>query len=638
MILCPKCNAELSDDAKFCAACGAKIGEGTNLENAVGNAVPDMVKAPEHVDLEQAEVRKKSKKGIVIGGILVAVILVAIVAIRGTILEGGTQETQDRYALYLKDNEIYITDFEEKNKSTQVTSRLWEESVAGASEYSFAFASSCHISDAAGIVFYPDKLDSISSDFNLYYKKLDDLDGEATKIDSNVVTYSVNNQGNVVTYLKEDTLCQYYLKDETKEKVRSDIRYYKVSDDGKIILCLSTDGAIYVQVEGQDAEKMVGDISSLEYVSEDLSTVWYVRDEALYRQKVGFDREKIAEDVLEVVHIYDSGECYYLTSGDEITVADFMADELWDLFEDTDDVAFFLNELWYNDGEEEVLLSENLVDMNYECASKVPTILYVTLDATDFRVVTYDDYYRLGFDGVYDMMQDSYEHIKEYSSFYVADGDAISELEELPLDQMEEVGLGDDGTYMYYFVDGSLYIVPIENGASNEPVLYDEDVVYVDSSSSLENMLYYKDDSYDMYLNKTCVDYDIYTLCVERTSGGNVFYLMDYSHEKYTGTLKMYDGKEKITIAEDVSTEYRALSDDKVLYLSDYNASKNRGELYLWEDGEKEKIAEDVNGFISTLDWEYNYVWSSSSRLPIAIDNNWESGSASYSGYNSGYN
>lgn len=670
MVRCPKCNTELADNAKFCSSCGAKIVEESTLtqsdedltvsetpvtaeagltdadtvaadtvvaDTAVADAAIADTAAADTViaDTTAASVvpqpaeKKSFKKPALIGCLFAVMILLAVAATILFSTESSVQEAQGRYALYLKDSEIYLTDFLKKNKSTQISSELYEDANTNESLWIGGMVSSIsYISYPGGKIFYPDNLDSLYGEFNLYYKELAHLDEEAVKLDSDVTVYTVNENGTIVTYLKDASLYQYQVKDETKEKVKSDIQYYKVSGDGKTLIYMSTDGSIYYQSNGNDAEKLVSDITSLEYVNDDLSTVWYMRDDALYKQKIGSDREKIATDVDKVIQIYDSGEAYYLTAGEEIIVADFLSDDLLEYFDDTDDVLLNLYAACYYDGTEEIVLSKTCLEQGNVAASDVPVLMYCSTDADIMNIeqMTLKDYWTMEYDDFISTIQDRMNQVCDEDAIrvYVAAGDTCAEVFSGILEVMD-AGVFDDGTGMWYMEDGDLYTVSIENGQINEPELYDEDVSKVNSLSNMQTMMYYKDCNDDtgcgdLYINGNCVDYDVFTYGERQSVDRNLFYLTDYNSKKKLGTLKMYDGNDKATIAEDAyPIVWVALSDDKVLYLSDYNNSRYFGELYLWNGDKAEKIDDDVSWIAEDGDSEYRY-WLNSCSFPVAVE------------------
>ncbi|WP_101877816.1 zinc-ribbon domain-containing protein [Lachnoclostridium edouardi] len=213
MKICPNCGEQTSAEFKFCQKCGAEIGEKAEMSVKSGKLpiVP--------------------KKIILFGGIF-AIGVLAVILI--TFLSVGSKGEKN-YGLYMKDREIYYTDFSDKH-AIEITSRLlsgeeiYDYNPSAASLFlgrEFAFSSD------GKRLFYPDKLDSFGSGISLYYRDINKPEKEPSKIDSNIIIYSINEAGNQVIYIKgsEGNL---YLHDLTeKEKIASGVVGFKTADDCK---------------------------------------------------------------------------------------------------------------------------------------------------------------------------------------------------------------------------------------------------------------------------------------------------------------------------------------------------------------------------------------------------------------------
>lgn len=122
-----------------------------------------------------------------------------------------------------------------------------------------------------------------------------------------------------------------------------------------------------------------------------------------------------------------------------------------------------------------------------------------------------------------------------------------------------------------------------------------------------------KDISYrfagELYVNKNRIDYDVNPESVEYLSDiGKVFYLADLNVDKKSGTLKVYDGKEAVKIADDVYYDFFVTPDGRVACLQDYSLKYYQGELYEWADGEKRKIDDDVSCIIKITPVDRDYI------------------------------
>ena len=363
MAICPNCHKELSDEARFCNECGTKIesqepapvaeeaapvveevtpvveevtpvaeeapaeeaapaAEETPLEEPVFEAEPGQEEAPKKKGLPfDIAGLLKNKLVLLIGaGVLAAILLLVIILI----CAGGSKKAP---ILFLKDKEIFLTQAS-KIKPWQVTDKLADTDSVDRKQIAAAnwrLGSLTYLTNDGKTLFYPDKIDGGVS---IYYRSTTSAKKEAEKLDSDIQSYAVNDTGKKVVYLKTDgALYRHNLKD--KDKIASDVQTYRVSDDLKRIIFLTVEGDLYVQVQGKEKEKMASDVSTICSVDDDLKEVYYLSEDVLYKQKVGKDKEKIADEVSDVIHIYESGELYYISITDEqIKASDFLEDDL----------------------------------------------------------------------------------------------------------------------------------------------------------------------------------------------------------------------------------------------------------------------------------------------------------------------
>ncbi len=285
--------------------------------------------------------KKGSKKWIGISAVIVAVI--AVVAAAAVALPMFVGKSASNYTFYLKDRELFYSDFS-KQGAQQVTDRLSSD-VSAADLISVADDFSCFmtVSKDGKTLFFADKIDTFDDGFNLYYRNTDRPNQEATKIDYNVVYYWANDNATVVTYLKSDgdlknnsdfDLYQYDLKKMDKTKIDSGLKNLysiRASKDGEKLVYLNDDQDLYLKDGNKDKEKLDSNVSSLENVSKDFSTVYYRRNDLLFKKTVGGDRVKLASDVSAVLKFYHSGEAYYLKKSNEsVALSDYVYDDMKD--------------------------------------------------------------------------------------------------------------------------------------------------------------------------------------------------------------------------------------------------------------------------------------------------------------------
>lgn len=559
------------------------------------------------------------------------------------------------YGLYIKDSELFFTDL--KNEAWQISSRFVDDGDIEDEDlaiYGYGLAAYTKVSSDGSLIFFPDKIEEKDDGCNLYYRRTDDSNAEATKIDSDVTIYSVTPSASVVTYIKgagEDrNLYQYSIKNDEKEKIASSVSDHYVSEDGSKILYMNVDGNLYFKSSGDEKEKIASDITSIVYHTEDFTTVYYIKDEALYKHPIGADREKIDSDISKVIQVYESGEVYYLKKDLEAqTLMDFVVDDMektdadapskapskprsynyytteeyekayakyeqdYEAYyakESRDEVRAYLPEaplshsvysLYYYNGSEKNIITEAFADgIDAVAATEKPVISYVAYNQKDFnklklsQITTYDD--------IVNFTEKVETALFSSSDRYVTIGDTASVVEQ---ENATALRINESGTTVYFIDDipegknaGDLYSVSVIDNTVGNPEVYDSDV-YSGACFFLsdEQFLYfkdYKDGNGDLYLNKAKVDYDVnFSNLSYNSESGKIYYVTDWDSEKSYGTLKEYVNGEPAKIADDVYA-YVYTPDGKVMYLYDYSLKYYAGELYLWDNGESKKIDDDV--------------------------------------------
>lgn len=237
MIVCPKCNAELEDDTKFCGNCGSPIyetifcpncGEQTSSEFAFcehcGAAVGGQPAVTPAAAASAA--KKKVSPTLLIAAVAGCAAIALLVMVVPKLFSGGKSENV--YSLYMKDREIFYNDLKKKTTPLQMTSQLIDADKNQYSNKNLADSSSTlgryiHMSQDGKLLFFPDKISTSSGGFNLYYKEIHKSKAEAVKIDSDIVSYTVNDAATIVTYLKDGNLYQYKIAKDTKDKIAGNI-------------------------------------------------------------------------------------------------------------------------------------------------------------------------------------------------------------------------------------------------------------------------------------------------------------------------------------------------------------------------------------------------------------------------------
>ena len=615
-MFCPYCKKEIEDDSLFCSFCGSRIEVTTEKDKLFSEKHPnyDEQKSTEFAStlrcgaskaekseeepvtvLDTPETPKTKKqlphKAVMFGAIGIAVIAVLIIAIS---LFSDVGKSNDNVVLYIKEQEIFVSDLKKGSKAWQLTSRLIGEESPISSRYedveyaSDVLSVSTCVSEDGKYIFFPDKIGDADCDGSkLYYREVDKPEGEAIKIDSEVRDYTFNTAATLVSYLKgeEENLYQYKIDEGSKCKIASGVIDYWVSDDGSKTCYLSDDDSLYLKYTDKDKEIIARKVSSVEYLNDEITTIYYIKNDSLYKQVEGEDRIKIAPDVHSVLKIYDSGEIYYLKSEPE---------ELLPMDKGTIEQPVY--SLCYFNGTEETVITDTFVeydieyDNSYEIAENAAVIAYEAYDQS---------------------------HLE--SERYIAVKDTATVVEQQ--ENATDFTINADGTIVYYIDNilndkdyGELYRIDITNGVIGKPELYDFDVSSICCFVNGSKLQYFKDyktsENYDdsedeMYIDKVRVGNDV-TVYHNYKPGyyddcDKVFYLTDWDNDKKCGTLKVYQGDKVTKIADDVY-DYVVTNEGRAIYLSDYSLQYHMGELSEWNKGKTRKIDDDVMSIIPLME------------------------------------
>lgn len=640
-LFCPQCGSPSHPDAAFCKSCGSSLINNTKTgEKKNEKKNNDAEKTT--TEKKQKEYRQKNpKKGLILAGtgIIIAAALVCIFIF----LRGNTGGSSRNYAMYVKDKELYYTDFSNKDP-WQITSRLADDSSFDNYDLSsgaYILGNACRLSKDGSLLFFPDRINYSDDGYSLYYRNANRPKEEAVKIDSDVISYSVSDDASAITYLKNGTLYQYDRKKEDKQKIASDIQSYYVSDDGRTILYMNMEDILYRTVKGGEREKLDSDLSRLNYVSEDLSTVFYIKEDTLYKKENDEEKVKISSDVYDVIKAYDSGEIYYIKSEtSEVPLSSYVYDDRKEAdaamqepvspgwtdpdyeakyeayrkeFEEfneklnRDYAREYLAEekieqttysLCYYNGEEESMISDTFTNFSYVCAADTPVITYMAYDRSEDITVKFSE-----MEDIYSISDMVAEALRSGAERYVAVGSVSAALDQ---DKTEHFCISADGKTLYYLDEipedknyGELYQVSISSsGELGTPELYDSDVctdnIYFIGENKLLYFKDYKNDKGELYINQEQVDYDVNAYSIRYNENtDSITYFIDWSSEKNYGTLKTYTKKDAQKIADDVYT-YNVLPNGNVLYLYDYSQKYYHGDLYLWNKKDAEKLDDGV--------------------------------------------
>lgn len=678
MINCPNCRKPLDDNVRFCDSCGAQVHPtvqcpncgkespaeyafcqycGSPLKAAVSaNAAP--VAAPAATASEPAPTASaapaspaaasvpltapaapaapaaapfaapaapvaKPRKKIPAKWIGLGAAVVAVIAVIAVVLSMFVGKSAANYSFYIKDKELFYTDFS-KNGIQQVSSSL----SGGVSQSSLINQSSylgfyITLSNDGKTMFFVDKISSSDDGANLYYRRANRANQEPTKIDSDVMLYWLNDDATVVTYLKGDgdaDLYQYRLKKMEKTKIDSAVDDVRVSADGKKLIYLNEEGGLYLKDGKKDKEKLDSDVETLACVSADFSTVYYCKDDALFKKAAGGDRVKLASDISSVLGVYESGEAYYLKKFEEtLTLSDYVDDDFketdaamtkptypsypysWN-YDDRDEYeaayeayqqayeqyqedsqAYREKEtrdrlrtrladytmkqtdysLCYADESGETVLTDAYVEYSATVASQNATAVFKAYNRTAVDKVKLSEV-RSASD-VKDMVESA---LSDSTTFYAAAKGSATAIEQTYPDNFR-ISQNGDTVYFVSTADGKadtgdLYKMAVSDGKVQAAELYDTDVI----------------GTYAAFL-----------------SNGRFAYFKNIKQSK--GELYI----DKAKVDDDVSYEYFNYSfgyfekNDTLAYFTDYNSGKEYGTLKVYKDGKVTKVADEAHRF-----------------------------------------
>lgn len=562
MPVCPNCRIESDTTSDTCPICGAPLPKTVQNEEPQSDAENQgSEKTKPSVFSKLLSIPKKTLLISCIIGILVIALVITLFSF--AINSSGT-----KYALYIKDKEIFYSDFS-KSGTWQMTSNLdssgeADNSILADSSYELNYTT--FLSKDGKILFFPDRVGKTDNGISLYYRYVDKPKKEAVMIDDDIYGYTVNDSASLVTYAKisddeypvyrtetpqrKYTLYQYDMKKGDKEKLSGNIKRFTASDNGKKIIYQDTDDNIYLWISGKNTEKIGNQVESVSCITKDLKTVYYVKDDTLYKVTEGKEKKRIVDNAINVIKVYDTGEVYFINSK---------------------------GELCYLNGQEIKKVAASLDNLLFDVADSSPVIIY-TAD----------------------------------QKRYIAVGAVTTEIT-TGNEKYFSFRIDSDGKTIYFHAQmegndyGNLYKITVSKGKAKEPELYDTDVY--DSSLrflTAGQLMYYKnhnDDTGcgDLYINKAKIDQDVDPRSILYHEKSKKLLYCTVGENK---TLKIYEIGRVKEIANDVY-DYDILPSGHVVYLGDYDLNSYQGDLYLYKGGNPKKIDSDVTAIIRTVEDDY---------------------------------
>jgi hypothetical protein len=559
------------------------------------------------------------------------VVIAAVVA--GLFLFGSSEE---EHLLYLKDDELNMTGLN-KIEPFQLTDGLYDSS-GDSGYYLYTYI---QFSDDGKYMFYPESM-SEYDDMDLYCLNLkaDNASKSSTvKIVTGVTDYKISTDGTRVFLHKNDKLYFHNLKE--KVKIDSDVYEFHINGDGTQLLYITNEDDLYIHDMKSGESVKIDSNACLEHVTEDLAKIYYLKKDVLYFKETGKDKVKVDSDVSGVISVFDSGGLYYVTSTDEtVPLSDYVNDDMtsdavmtepdYDDYTGTDSYGYSTfdsdayYEAWdaYYEKQERDALREAL---KYNTYTLTKSSLYYFDGKEPVKVADdYNTYMTVGLDKamlVYSKYESadmptfnlseitSYDDVQSALDMALTSSDSIfiavgGKETALDVKSADNFRFNKAGTALYYLENASddlydLYFLAISGDTAGAPELYDEEVsfdYYIMSDS--EAVVYFKDvdnenNSGDLYINKNYIDTDVCCYYMRPIAGDkvNLLYMVDFDNDDYIGTLKRYDGKKPVKIAEDVR-DYVTNDKGMIAYLTNFDTDDFVGDAYLC-NGSKPKLIDE---------------------------------------------
>jgi len=613
-LFCPECGAAMESGSLFCEHCGAKVQEPEQP------AKPP--RAPMGNPLKKLNIPPKYLKLGLIGLAAVVVVIVAVCLIVNL-------TAKNDYALYIKDGELVYSQLPEGDAPLDLTSKL-----SATDSYSlYRIRSLMALSEDGKTLFFPDKMnssyDGSFGDYSLYYQDITNPKSEAERIASGVTSHVVNQKGTLVTYLKEGTLYQSDLKEDSK--IASNVRTFYVSKDGSMILYLTNSdmesgGSLYIVKNGDDSDKISSGVSTVHYVSDDFNTFLYQKENAIYRANNNGDHEKLLNNAGNWQKVYSPDSIYYTVEEEkEISYWDLIKDDVKEETYKSQEVAvvrehlktlkrnYQVTKLYYFNGNDSVVVSENY-DSLHSVDYNNPQFLY-TENPTELPKVKlskvmdmYSDYYYYYYEDIINELVEEAAQDMEPVLRIAIKGSAYT----LEAQNVANIRFSDDGKTAYVFADydnegnyatrsSNVYKLSLSDGGLGELTLMDEEVYHTYSRVSGGRLIYYKDvDDMvgELHIDGKMVENNVYMgsilYCSETDSYG---FLADYDINKQEGTLMEYKDGKRTEVKEEVfGFAYSPCGN--LLFLHDYNKNRGEGDLWIWEGGKCRQLDEEVNAIL----------------------------------------
>lgn len=537
---CPFCSNPLSEEDEVCDVCGSNI-----------------IKAPEKIEPEtispRTATRHKKQSAFdealdklpfkVTDALLKrSALILAVALVFSFIISFFKPVPSSDYILYGKDEEVFFSK-ELVISPKQITVDY------GKNYFDNNLGLSYRLSDNGKKVLFFDYGSN-----NLYYRN-SKLNKESVFLASNVLTYDINDSGNLITYIKDgNQLYQHNFKHQLNI-IDNNVVAFVMSNDGKTILYTKRDGKalnLYRYKFGKVSESVISSIDSVSYISDDLKTVIYIKKGSFYKEKIGSKPQTIISDIHKVVKVYDENKLYFVASDPET----------------------YTDSLYYFNGRNAKLVMSGYTGFT-ECAEDLPAIAFSALK-----------------DGE--------------TSYFVAVEDKASVIEKAVFDN---VYVDPSGKSIYFIADvdpktflGNLYKASLSKSGVKGVKLIDTEVyggkyLYKGKFAYLKN---YDPQTFsgEVFLNGKSLGAEISWSEMSYSSEKNGLIFFRNTNGRIGDMYFYKNGRSKLVAEKVLMSNYFLTDNGNVLYLADYSEAYSVGELFIF-NGSKSKHVDVGVSFIS---------------------------------------
>lgn len=570
-VYCEKCGEKLDPLMEFCPNCGQKIIDNT-------------------YNINQEKAGNFNKKRFFAGALATVLAVGAAIGISSIV----TNNINNKYIFYTKeDGQIYFRDVS-KDESYQISVSNDEEV---ALFYPENIEKDIIVSENGKYIFFPESKRANDNEFLLCSIEADNPNDSLISIGSVYENSKicVNEAGGIVTYLDDNTLYQYNMKE--KKAIDDYVNEFFVSQDCKKIFYLTGGGELYGWKDNSGSSIIDSDVDWILKTNEDLTEIYYIKgnDVYLYSDESLSCRNIINNCDNHNIWIADDDNIFFMrTNKKQNLMLDFVNDDM----ADTDSAVLdypdrptrvyrsdFETEEQYQDAkekyEEELNIYNTAVDDYVEKINR--DILREKMAETYFTYITYDIYHY--FDGVETLIAENIGTELNYMEPYYMAKDApvcaflgydlpdndckivnLSEIsstsdfntkfENLLLEyrvcylvtntnykKIKDVSFFDInslGTIAYFGVNNQnykeenyvdLYRINIDDGYINDPILYKEKISYGRGFLSNGDYIYQGEDEIT-YINDISLGQYAQEIIMSNDNK-SIYYLSDYQQERF---------------------------------------------------------------------------------------------------------